>query len=186
MLAALLLAVGLAMDAVAAAAVRGMTADQVRARDVARVALLAGGFQSGMLALGWAAGDRFGSVVARFDHWIAFAILAALGGKALWAAFHPDAADEPTAAAPFAWRGLLVLAVATSIDALAAGVTVPLMAAPGGLVIGVVGGVTAVLAGAGVWLGRAVGARLGSKLEIIGGLALIAIGTKILVEHLTA
>jgi putative Mn2+ efflux pump MntP len=79
-----------------------------------------------------------------------------------------------------------VLAVATSIDALAAGVTVPLMAAPGGLVIGVVGGVTAVLAGAGVWLGRAVGARLGSKLEIVGGLALIAIGAKILVEHLTA
>nr|MBP6846496.1 manganese efflux pump [Kofleriaceae bacterium] len=79
MLAALLLAVGLAMDAVAAAAVRGMTAAQVRARDAARVALLAGGFQSGMLALGWAAGDRFGSVVARFDHWIAFAILAALG-----------------------------------------------------------------------------------------------------------
>lgn len=185
-IAALLLAIGLAMDAVAAAAVRGMTAAQVRARDVARVALLAGGFQSGMLALGWAAGDRFGSVVARFDHWIAFAILAALGGKALWAAFHPDDADEPTAAAPFAWRGLLVLAVATSIDALAAGVTVPLMAAPGGLVIGVVGGVTAVLAGAGVWLGRAVGARLGAKLEIVGGLALIAIGAKILVEHLTA
>ena len=65
MLAALLLAVGLAMDAVAAAAVRGMTAAQVRARDAARLALLAGGFQSGMLALGWAAGDRFGSVVAR-------------------------------------------------------------------------------------------------------------------------
>jgi putative Mn2+ efflux pump MntP len=86
MLAALLLAVGLAMDAVAAAAVRGMTAAQVRARDAARVALLAGGFQSGMLALGWAAGDRFGSVVARFDHWIA-CDPAALGGKALWAAF---------------------------------------------------------------------------------------------------
>ena len=146
MLAALLLAVGLAMDAVAAAAVRGMTADRVRARDVARVALLAGGFQSGMLALGWAAGDRFGSVVARFDHWIAFAILAALGGKALWAAFHPDDANGAAA----------------------------------------VGGITAVLAGAGVWLGRAVGARLGAKLEIIGGLALIAIGAKILVEHLTA
>jgi putative Mn2+ efflux pump MntP len=185
-LAALLLAVGLAMDAVAAAAVRGMIAAQVRARDALRVALLAGGFQSGMLALGWAAGDRFGSVVARFDHWIAFAILAALGGKALWAAFHPDDDDAPAAAAPFAWRGLVVLAVATSIDALAAGLAAPLMAASGGLVIGVVGGVAAVLAGAGVWLGRALGARLGAKLEIIGGLALIAIGAKILVEHLAA
>lgn len=187
MLAALLLAIGLAMDAVAAAAVRGLTAPTVRLRDAGRVALLAGGFQSGMLALGWAAGDRFGGVVERWDHWIAFTILAALGGKALWAAFHPDDDDDdPAAAAPFAWRGLIVLAIATSIDALAAGVTVPLMAAPGGVVIAVVGGVTAVLAAAGTWLGRAVGARLGAKLEIVGGLALIAIGTKILVDHLTA
>jgi putative Mn2+ efflux pump MntP len=186
-LAAILLAIGLAMDAAAASAVRGMLAREVRPRDVATCAGLTGGFQAGMAALGWAAGQRFGHVVAQVDHWIAFAILMALGGKALWAAWRGgDGDDDPAAVAhPFAVRGLVVLAIATSIDALAAGVTIPLMSVPGPVVIALIGGVTAVLSIAAIRVGRAVGAHLGQRLEIVGGLALCAIGVKILVEHLT-
>lgn len=185
MFAALLLAIGLAMDAAAASAVRGMVATRVRVRDVLAIAGLTGGFQAGMAAIGWAAGDRFGHVVAQVDHWIAFAILVALGGKALWAAWRGGDDDGPPAE-PFALRGLIVLSIATSIDALAAGVTIPLMAASGPVVIALTGLVTAVFSAAAIGVGRAVGARLGGRLEIIGGLALIAIGVKILVEHLAA
>jgi len=182
---ALLVALGLAMDAVAAGAVRGLTAPQVRVRDVARIAGLTGGFQGGMAALGWLAGDRLGGVVARFDHWIAFVILGALGAKSIHAAVTED--ETPKApSAPFAWRGLVLLAIATSIDALAAGVTLPLLAVPGEVAVALIAGVTAVLVAAAVPLGRRLGARLGGRLEIVGGLALLAIGTKILIEHLTA
>ncbi len=184
MFAALLLAVGLAMDAAAASAVRGLVAPQVHARDVVAIAALTGGFQSGMAALGWLAGAELGDVVARFDHWIAFAILSALGIRAIWGALRPDADAPP--AAPFALGGLVVLALATSIDAAAAGVTIPLVPASPALVLALIGGVTALLSAVGVAVGRAVGARLGGAPAIIGGVALIAIGTKILVEHLTA
>lgn len=184
MLAALLLAVGLAMDAAAASAVRGMVASKVRARDVLAIAALTGGFQAGMAALGWLAGAELGAVVARFDHWIAFAILSALGARAIWGALHPDADAPP--AAPFALTGLVVLALATSIDAAAAGVTIPLVPATPAVVLALIGGVTAVLAAIGVAVGRAVGSRLGGAPALVGGLALIAIGTKILIEHTTA
>ena len=184
MFAALVLALGLSMDAAAASAVRGMLAKVVRGRDIAWCAGLTGGFQAGMAAIGWAGGARFGSVVGRYDHWIAFAILVVLGGKALWAARSDDDDNDAEAAAhPFAVRGLVVLAIATSIDALAAGVTVPLVPAPGWLVIALIGGVTALMSVLAIAVGRVAGERLGAKLEIVGGLALIAIGVKILVEH---
>ncbi|MEZ4403929.1 MAG: manganese efflux pump [Kofleriaceae bacterium] len=185
MLSALLLAIGLAMDAAAASAVRGMMAPVVRRRDVALVAALTGGCQAGMAALGWLAGARLGDAVARYDHWVAFVILVALGGKAVWSALAPsdDAAAAP-ASAPFAVRGLVILAMATSVDALAAGVTVPLLAVPGAVAIGLIGGVTALLAAIAVVIGRVIGRHLGGKLEVVGGLALIAIGTKLLVDGL--
>ncbi len=182
MLAALVLALGLAMDAAAAGAVRGMIAPRVRAVDVAVIAALCSGFQGGMAALGWLAGARLGAAFARVDHWIAFAVLVGLGAKAIIGALRRSEA-APAAPQPFALRGLVVVAFATSIDALAAGVTVPLVPVAAPIALALIAGVTAALVAIAVPLGRAVGARLGGKLEIVGGVALIAIGAKILIEH---
>ncbi len=188
MLAAIVLALGLAMDAVAAAAVLGLTAPRVRVRDAALVATLSGGFQGAMAALGWMAGAALGAPFARIDHWIAFALLLVLGGRTIVAGWRARATGgvepAPGAARVFALGPLLVMAVATSIDALAAGVAVPLLAPAPAVTIALVGGITAVLAFGATYAGRAAGARLGAGLEMLGGVALGAIGIKILVEHL--
>lgn len=188
MLAAVVLAFALATDAAAAAAVRGLMAAEVRVRDALRVALLTGGFQAGMAALGWLGGRTLGNRFAQFDHWIAFGLLAGMGVRTIVGAVRggdDDEAAAPGAGGAFALGPLLVLALATSVDALAAGVTVPLLGPPPAISLALIGGVTFALAFAATYAGRAVAGRLGRELEILGGVALIAIGTKILVEHLT-
>ncbi|MFT3709756.1 MAG: manganese efflux pump MntP family protein [Archangium sp.] len=185
MSALLMLAIGLAMDATAAASARGLAARKIVARDVLSVALLFGGFQAAMPLIGWLVGDRFGSLVAAWDHWIAFVILGALGVKMLWEARKAEA-DEAIDAEPFRWKLLVTLAFATSIDALAAGLTLPMLETPMLVSIGVIGLTTALLSALGVFAGRRFGALLGKKLDVAGGLLLIAVGSKVLFEHLTA
>lgn len=190
----LTLSVGLAMDAMAVSAARGFAAPSLRARDVLRVALFFGGFQALMPLCGWFLGSAFGTLVSAWDHWIAFVLLGAIGAKMLWEARpipHEARADSPTPRAAsndelFAPRVLVVLAIATSIDALAAGITLPLLGAP--LLVSVVsiGLVTAALSALGIVAGRRFGDVLGRRLDVFGGLVLIALGTKILVEHLTS
>lgn len=180
----LLLAVGLAMDAMAVAAARGLAAPQAPWSDALRLALLFGAFQAGMPLLGWVAGARIGPWIAAWDHWIAFALLGGIGGKMLWEAFRGDEEASPEGGS-FRLRALLVLAVATSIDALAVGVTLPLLRAPLLLTIATIGVTTALLSLAGVYAGRRFGARLGRRLDAFGGLVLIGIGARILVEHLS-
>ncbi len=192
MLSAVVLAFALAADAAAASAVRGLMAPHVRLRDALLIAVLTGGFQTGMAVLGWLGGRTLGAHFAQVDHWIAFVVLAGLGVRTLLAAFRErdeadgdddDDATEAARARAFALGPLVLLAVATSIDALAAGVSVPLLAPPPAITLALIGGVTFALAMAGTYLGRLAGARFGSNLELIGGVALIAIGTKILFEH---
>jgi putative Mn2+ efflux pump MntP len=178
----LLLAVGLAMDATAVAACRGLAADRIRARDVLLVALLFGGFQAAMPLAGWLLGSSAGAAVEAWDHWIAFVLLAAIGGKMLLDA-RRDHEDTPVAA-PFAPRALLLLAVATSIDALAAGVALSMVDVALAPAVATIGVTTALLSGAAVLLGRRLGAAIGRRLDAFGGLVLIALGVKILVEHL--
>jgi putative Mn2+ efflux pump MntP len=180
----LFLSLGLAMDATAVAAARGLAAPAVRARDVARVAFLFGGFQAFMPLLGYALGSVVGPRVAAWDHWIAFVLLAGLGGKMLVEAFRGG--DEPPQGDLFAWPVLLTLAVATSIDALAVGVTLPMLGAELGPAVLTIGVVTALSSAAGVLAGRRLGAKLGSRLDAAGGAILILLGVKILVEHLSA
>jgi putative Mn2+ efflux pump MntP len=179
----LFLALGLAMDATAAAAVRGFVAREVRARDALLVAFFFGGFQAAMPLLGWALGARLGAWVGAFSAWIAFFVLAGLGAKMLHEA-RGGASELPSAVDAFRARVLLPLAVATSLDALAVGVTLPLVHAPFALSLATIGLVTAVLSFAAVWLGRRFGERLGRRLDAAGGLVLIALGAKILLEHL--
>ena len=180
----LLLAIGLAMDATAVAAARGLAAPQAPWSDALRLALLFGAFQAGMPLLGWMAGARIGPWIAAWDHWIAFALLAGIGGKMLWEAFRGDEEASPEGGS-FRLRALLLLAVATSIDALAVGVTLPLLRAPLPLTIATIGVTTALLSLAGVYAGRRFGARLGRHLDAFGGLVLIGIGARILVQHLS-
>ena len=171
------LAVGLAMDATAVAATRGL---RPRTGEGLLLAALFGGFQAGMAGLGWLLGDYGGRYVAAWDHWIAFGLLVAIGGKMLWESRH-DGPDEPQRTGVLLYLGL---AVATSIDAGAAGITLPLLGVAPWLALALIGGVTAVLSLVGYRAGNALGRRLGSRLEIVGGLVLIAIAVKVLVEHL--
>lgn len=185
----LALSVALAMDATAVAATRGLAAPRVRWRDAAALALCFGGFQALMPAIGIALGAGLGRHVERWDHWIAFVLLGGVGAKMLHEAFSrrdgdgDDAAPGQPAVPPLAT--LLALGVATSIDSLAAGVTLPLLDAPPALAIASIGVITALCTAAGAFAGRRFGALLGRRLDALGGLALLALGGKILVEHLT-
>jgi putative Mn2+ efflux pump MntP len=182
----LLLSLGLAMDATAVAAARGLAAKRVLPRHVLLVGLLFGGFQALMPLLGWLVGTTLGPVVERFDHWIAFVLLGAIGGKMLFEAFKTPAEHAPIAGDVFRIEVLLVLALATSVDALAVGVTLPMLGAPLVLSLVSIGVTTALLSGVGLLVGRRFGAALGRRLDVAGGLLLIGLGTKILIQHLNA
>ncbi|HUQ07965.1 MAG TPA: manganese efflux pump [Kofleriaceae bacterium] len=187
MIAAVVLALGLSMDAAAAIAVRGLAAAQIRLRDALMAALFVGVAHAVTVTTGWQLGAALGSSFARVDHWIAFALLVGLGIRAMLEAARTRGdmkAGLLDADRAFAPRVLLVLAVATSLDGLAAGVTTPLLAPPPGVTIAIISGVTAALTFGAAHAGRAIGARLGGRLGFLGGAALCAIAVKILVEHL--
>jgi manganese efflux pump family protein len=180
------LAVGLAMDATAVAAARGCASvKNPRAGEVLELGLAFGFAQGLMPWLGALLGAHVGSYVAAFDHWIAFVVLGAIGGKMLHEAL-TGGDDEQTPAPHLSVRLLFALAVATSIDAFAVGLTLPMLGAPLLLSVLTIGVVTALLSGAGVLLGRRFGSLLGKRLDAFGGVVLILLGCKILLEHLTA
>lgn len=182
MLSALWLALALAMDATAVAAARGL-AGGVSRREVILIPTLFGGFQAGMAALGWLGATWLGPTIARWDHWIAAALLTGLGTKMVLGALTDD--DDGDGGDDDDLLTLLGLAIATSIDAAAAGVTLPMLDAAPAVSLIAIGAVTAVLSLAGLLLGRRLGALFGSRLEVVGGVALIGIAIKLLVEHLS-
>ena len=174
----LALSFALAMDATAVAAARGLTA---RRNEIIVLPLLFGAFQAGMSALGWLAGAWGGTYFAAYDHWVAFGLLLLIGGKMLVEAIRGgEYADE----AHSSLGTYLVLALATSIDAAAAGITLPMLAVSPVVAIALIGIVTFACSFAGHWLGRVAGKHLGQGLEILGGVVLIAIGVRVLVLDL--
>jgi len=175
---AIALAIGLAMDATAMAAVRGLTADR---REALILPVLFGVFQAGMAALGWGLGAWGGPYLEAWDHWIAFVLLAGIGVKMLVDAWRGTAADEAPKTGAVV---LLGLAVATSIDAAAAGISLPLIPVSPWLALALIGGVTFACSAIGFLVGRTAGRWLGGKLTLVGGLILIGIGVRILVQHL--
>ncbi len=185
----LLLALALAMDATAVAASRGLAAQQVTLTHAVRVALFFGGSQALMPLLGYYLGTVLGRFAAAWDHWIAFALLAAIGLKMLWDA-RPSQAEgndeKPGARDPFGLRVMMVLALATSIDALAAGVTLPLVGAPLLLTLVTIGVTTAALSVLGLYAGKRLGDLFGRRLDAIAGLVLIGLGVKVILSHLLA
>lgn len=178
----LLLSFGLAADACAASASRGLAAPRVNVRDVVALAICFGGFQAAMPALGAFLGERVGPLIERWDHWIAFALLALLGGKMIREAF-AEGDDEASERGALTLPTLLTLGVATSIDALAAGITLPTMGLPVVPTIACIGAVTAALSAAGYFLGRRFGEVFGKRLDVVGGLVLVGLGFKVLHEH---
>ncbi|MEQ8201039.1 MAG: manganese efflux pump MntP family protein [Syntrophomonadaceae bacterium] len=180
----LMIAVGLSMDAFAVALGKGLNMVRINYRHALVIAAFFGGFQAGMPLLGWLLGRQFERYITSIDHWVAFLLLAFIGGKMLWDAFR----DEDDAWADFEdhleIRELILLAVATSIDALAVGITFAFLQVSILPSITLIGVTTFILSFIGVALGNRFGTRFESRAEFAGGLVLIFIGTKILLQHL--
>ena len=183
------MAAGLAMDAFAVSISMGVTIKNIRPTQTARLALAFGGFQGLMPIIGYLAGRSISEYpwVAAYDHWIAFGLLSFLGGKMIYEARFlagDEAADAATEPDPTKSLTLLVLAFATSIDALAVGASLALLRVTIALPALMIGVITAIFALVGVQIGQRFGASLGKRIEMAGGLALVAIGLRILIDHL--
>lgn len=177
----LVVAVGLSMDAVAVSLAASASNRARGARAMFRLAFHFGLFQFLMPVIGWLIGSTVAPYISSFDHWVAFALLAFVGVRMIRAALGggEDLGRDPSRGAT-----LLMLSVATSIDALAIGLTLAMIGDGIWVASVVIGIVTASLTSLAVLLGARVGRAVGTRMEIVGGLALIAIGVKILVEHL--
>lgn len=178
-----LIGVGLSMDAFAVAICKGLGMKCVSWKATVIIALFFGGFQALMPLIGWALGTQFASLMAPFDHWIAFGLLSFVGGKMLWDAAHPDE-EEDEGEFRLDIPELFMLAIATSIDALAVGVTFAFLSVDIVPAISVIGCVTFALSLVGVLVGNRFGSRYERPSTIVGGIVLILIGCKILLEHL--
>jgi putative Mn2+ efflux pump MntP len=176
----LLISVGLAMDAFAVSVGKGMTLTQVRPRHALTAGAWFGAFQALMPIIGYFVGRSFASYVASVDHWIAFGLLILIGAnmirEAVWG-------DDEEIDGNFGFRTMLLMAIATSIDAMAVGISMAFLDVDIWISALVIGVVTLSLSAVGVYLGSLFGSRLGSKAGVVGGLILIAIGIKIVIEH---
>jgi putative Mn2+ efflux pump MntP len=172
---AIALSFGLAMDATAVSAARGLSGH--RPRELAILPLLFGGFQSAMAGLGWLGGRYGGQYIERYQHWVAFVLLAGIGIKMIVEAWKGDDEKPGTSLAVY-----LGLALATSIDAAAAGVTLPLLSVEPWLALLLIGTITAACSAAGYFAGRRFSGI--PKLEIVGGLVLVGMGIELLVRGL--
>lgn len=181
-----LIGVGLSMDAFAVAVCKGLAMTKVNKQQALIIGLFFGGFQALMPLLGWTLGVRLEQYVAALDHWIAFILLGYIGGKMLWDAFHEDGEEESAVPSdpPLDYKELFMLAVATSIDALAVGVTFAFNDTPILPAITIIGLTTFCLSIGGVVLGNRFGSKYEKKATIAGGCILILIGLKILAEGL--
>jgi putative Mn2+ efflux pump MntP len=177
----LLIAGGLAMDAFSVAVGHGLTQGEVHATRAMRIGLFFGAFQAGMPIVGWVVGTRVVDVISSVDHWIAFGLLSIIGARMIVDA-RSDGADRLLKSMRLTM--LLMLSVATSIDALAVGLSLSLLQLPIAPTAIATGVITFTLSVLGVYLGSRFGQRLQHRVEIVGGLILIGIGLKILVEHL--
>lgn len=178
-----LIALGVSADAFAVALTKGLHMRRFNLRHALVIAATFGVFQAAMPLIGWLLASQFARYITGVDHWIAFILLALIGGKMIWEAFSP-ADDTEADTDKLNIKRLLILAVATSIDALAVGITLAFIPVSITGAIALIGATTFLFAFLGVVIGRRVGARFGKPAEIIGGLILILIGSRILLDHL--
>lgn len=182
MIEALVLAVALAMDATAVAMGRAVLGMHRRAALV--LASSFGVFHAGMAGLGWVLGDAATQHVERWDHWVAFGLLTAVGARMIFDAWRRPAGGATASRPDPGLKTILVLSLATSIDTLAAGITLPVLRISAATAVALIGITALGLSLLGAMVGAALGARLGRRLEVAGGLTLIGIGLKTVIDHL--
>lgn len=178
-----LIAVSLALDAFAVSVSSGISIPGFGGRQAVKMGLWFGGFQFAMPLIGWFLGSSVSQYIEAVDHWVAFALLAIIGGRMVWGALRQGAGEEDEAPADLSAKRLCLLAIATSIDALAVGVSMAFMRVDiliSAIIIGVVAFVLSVVGGL---VGKRLGALFQRRAELVGGLVLVSIGVKILVEH---
>ena len=172
----------LAMDAFAVSLSKGLASGKYKIKNSLICGIWFGGFQMLMPLIGCFLGERFASSIQSFDHWIAFILLALIGSNMLKEAFSDE--DDEDASASYGVKAMFPLAVATAIDALAVGITFAFLKVNLLLAVLIIGIITFVLCVIGTKIGNAFGNKFENKAEILGGIVLILIGTKILLEHL--
>ena len=176
----LLIAVGLSMDAFAVSVCKGLSVKKVGVKHAALAGLYFGGFQFLMPVIGYLLGFRFESVIESIDHWVAFVLLAFIGGNMIKESL--GKAEELND--DFGVKTMLLMAIATSIDALAVGITFAFLEVQILPAAGLIGVTTFLLSFVGIYIGNAFGTRYKSKAELAGGIILVVIGVKILLQHL--
>lgn len=180
----LLISIGLAMDAFAVSISKGLSSTENHVRLGLKLALTFGLFQSGMTLLGYFGGLSFRSLIEGFDHWIAFGLLLLVGGKMIYEALFEKEEEESAETGILSTKTLLILGLATSIDAMAVGISFSILNFSLVIPVILIGVVTALFSFSGVFIGKWAGHLLGKQAEVVGGLILIGIGIKILFEHL--
>lgn len=180
-----ILAVGLSMDAFSVAVCKGLSTQKLRPKHYLLVGVWFGGFQALMPTLGFFLGKTFEKYINTFDHWIAFVLLSLIGANMLREAFSKEEESEDEKSSSFSFKSMLLLAIATSIDALAVGVTFALLPDVNiAAAVLFIGAVTFVLSAVGLKVGNVFGLKYKNKAQIAGGVILILMGVKILLDHL--
>ena len=177
-----LIGIGLSMDAFAVSICKGLSMQKIDKTNTLCIGLFFGGFQALMPLTGYFLGSQFSGYIEQFDHWITFVLLALIGFNMIKESREEEEEEKPYTGVNF--KELLILAVATSIDALAVGVTFAFLQVNIVPAITIIGCTTFVISIAGVYVGNVFGARYKSRAELTGGVILILIGLKILLEHL--
>jgi putative Mn2+ efflux pump MntP len=174
-------ALGLAMDSFAVSVASGATERQLNVRSAMRIAAFFGGFQAVMPFIGWLAGLSLKNFISNLDHWVVFGLLGLIGGRMIYEStkLRPDDRSPRT----MSIHVLVLLAIATSIDAFAVGISFAFLRVSIVTPLMVIGAVTFLLSFAGTYIGNRVGHLFENKIEALGGLILIGIGVKILLEH---
>ena len=182
MITIIFIALGLAMDAFAVSITSGLTIKQLQIKHALRIAIFFGFFQAFMPLIGWSIGLSLRGFISKVDHWVVFGFLSAIGCKMIYESFKIESSRKKVD--PLNLPVLLILSIATSVDALAVGMSFAFLKVSIITPIAVIGFVTFSLSLIGVFIGDRFGYFLKNKAEIIGGLILIGIGLKILFEHL--
>ena len=178
----IILAVGLAMDAFAVSVCKGLAMEKISFKEMSIVGLWFGGFQALMPLIGFLLGTAFEKFIQPVDHWISFILLALTGALMIKEAFDKD--EKKDESSSLAFKTMLTMAIATSIDALAVGITFVMKGTNVAFAVSIIGVTTFIISAVGVKTGNIFGTKYKSKAEFLGGIILIILGLKILIEHL--